>query len=385
MNLVNNSLIIILPGGELLFSSNGSKELFNQVLSCETIEEVKYLMVPELSKEEKVFQEEVKKNEDLKKKLVLINNTPDFELRDGAVYMKGTSISLPKILVEEILNKPDSYHALKNFWTLALLNPNSLAREGLFDFLRRGNFTITPSGMVLAYRCVLSVGPKNKKLVEFISNQYAKIRLRKKATSDYWVHKDNNDNYSLHKADTVLNASLVGNLKDLYLNLPDLEENKYTDQYTKTFDIRIGKEVSMDRKLTDESGASCSRGLHLASNLSDYAHFGDTKLLVAFSPRNVVSVPESETTKMRVCAYMPIAVLTNDDWNILDDLETVVAIDDYAVEEIDNIEEMLANTNVQELKKHYMISDLKQPVINKLILDLENIKNEISSRIIQVS
>jgi len=39
----------------------------------------------------------------------------------------------------------------------------------------------------------------------------------------------------------------IGGLTELYLDLPNREENRFTDNWTKTFDIRIGQVVSMPR------------------------------------------------------------------------------------------------------------------------------------------
>jgi hypothetical protein len=37
----------------------------------------------------------------------------------------------------------------------------------------------------------------------------------------------------------------IGILSELYLDLPNMKENRFTDAHTRTFDIRIGKVVNM--------------------------------------------------------------------------------------------------------------------------------------------
>src|SRR5690606_37549076 len=110
-------------------------------------------------------------------------------------------------------------------------------------------------------------------LVKFVSNEYIKIKTRhKKNPANYSVYKTQEGNYKLVKNEDIAkpefqdeNYTVEGNLKELYLELPTLQEDVFTDGYSGTMKIAIGNEVSIDRKLCDENrGADCSRGLHYA-------------------------------------------------------------------------------------------------------------------------
>ena len=80
---------------------------------------------------------------------------------------------------------------------------------------------------------------------------------------------DENGELCLKKSvinDDLGRLSVVGNLSELYLNLSDVEVSTiYTDQHTRTFEIKIGEIVSMPRNKCDSvQENSCSRGLHVA-------------------------------------------------------------------------------------------------------------------------
>ena len=59
----------------------------------------------------------------------------------------------------------------------------------------------------------------------------------------------------------------IGNLKDLYKDLPNRHENRFTDDWTKTFDIRVGKPVSMPKEECNWSTQDCAAaGLHFTAD-----------------------------------------------------------------------------------------------------------------------
>lgn len=83
----------------------------------------------------------------------------------------------------------------------------------------------------------------------------------------------------------------------------------YTDKWTGKIDNSIGAEVSMDRKnVCQDFHQACAPGLHAGTfkYASDYAGGNGIVVLVEVDPSDVVSVPSSETEKMRCCAYRVI-------------------------------------------------------------------------------
>src|SRR6185437_11591797 len=101
-NLVNSSLTVVLPNGELLFTNQGSKELFYQIMECSSIEGIKALLAPELTKEELIVKEKSREIQEIIDYCQeLLNWTYDFEFREGSLYVKGINRSIPQLLIKE--------------------------------------------------------------------------------------------------------------------------------------------------------------------------------------------------------------------------------------------------------------------------------------------
>ena len=132
---------------------------------------------------------------------------------------------------------------LTNFLQKLYATPSHRIKEGLYEFLERGNLPITPQGNVLGYRTI---------------------------------------------------------------------RNDYTDWHTGTVDNSIGQSPEMPRNQVDDDPAhDCSRGYHICSQeyLKGF-HYGEGRnIVVEFSPGDVVSLPHSDTTKLRVCKYTVLAEL----------------------------------------------------------------------------
>lgn len=379
-------LTVILSDGTQLINNNVSDELFSEIKQCiQSGDEecVKMKMAPELCKEEI----KVVAKQQLASNVSILTDSGLFEVKNDAVYRKGIDISIPESLVIEFIKlfhlkswtdisieREPEFKKLDNFWMWCSLNPNPESREDLFRFLDKHQMAITNDGMVLAYRRVVSKKNEKSDLVEFISNQYIKVKtIWKKNPDKYIVHKKANvEEYFLmgpyDSPDAGKNdVSYIGNLKELYLNLPILAEQQFTDDYTRTFDYRIGQEVRLDRADCDQSNkVSCSKGIHISSKAYDYSGFGDTPILVAFNPRDAVSVPIGEDGKMRVCAMTPIAVLTDEeDRTFLDTNPDIADITTHHYQEqVNNLKELVSKNTAYELGINNILSKVSQDTID---------------------
>jgi len=66
----------------------------------------------------------------------------------------------------------------------------------------------------------------------------------------------------------VNHGEKIGNLVELYLDLPNREENRFTDDWTKSFDIRIGQVTSMPKEECNWSTQDCAAaGLKYVASL----------------------------------------------------------------------------------------------------------------------
>lgn len=327
----------------------------------------KELSEEELKNKQKIERqiEESKKFSDILDLMQDIKNNSHelLEVKENSIYLKGINISMPELLVKEIIKAYDSDNnerlkALINFWYLCAMNPDPRARHDLFKFLSNHNLNLTPSGNFIAYRNVNVKKRGNEKLEKFITQEWLKIKRWKKSPKNYMVFEEENiNNYFISKTNNK-NEKLIGNLDELYQNIGDISGNIYTDNYTKTFEIKIGEPVKMSREKVDPDNTnSCSNGLH-CGNISfmkaNMGFFGNIGIVVLINPKNVTSVPIYDNGKMRTCEYLPIALAELDDNNNIIDVD----IDVFDLEMVENTKEELdfikniSNKEFEELKKN---------------------------------
>lgn len=103
---------------------------------------------------------------------------------------------------------------------------------------------------------------------------------------------------------------------DRYQNSKDI----FVDCHTRKIQQKVGSVVKMDIEAVDPNRAvDCSYGLHVASYdyLKDFG--GDILALVLVRPEDIISVPESDTAKIRVCKYQILTVLDNNEGKLSND------------------------------------------------------------------
>ena len=274
----------------------------------------------------------------------------------GYVYLKGFGVPIPKQLALAILdahfNEYSNYtvDSLVNFWQWALLNPNKNARNDLFDWFKTGNFTITDSGLVVAYRCVnIKKQSTTSKFDQAVQRSYLKIKRFKEDPVKYFIN-DDGALFNYEKKGTI-------NLADAYERL--LEDNYgdiYTDNHTGTMTIKIGQEVSMARKACDEDqNEQCSRGLHFMS-LNYGLRYGNRKLVILVNPMNIVAFPSYDQTKGRCCAYLPIAEAEEEQGDIKP-FESGTYSFEYTTYTQDTLSKLMEEGNFEHLVKKGEIAD----------------------------
>ena len=406
--LTNNTLMAILNDGEI-FSCVGDQVLFNSVSNATSKEQVRTLMYPEvvehetkiaiveeerkkavkesIDKENKQILKEVAENEKVKQHVINLTNSGEFELKDEVLYMKGIPLGIPNLLVKQFVKLVDKvyngtpdkieeyeqeYKALKNFWMWCSLCPNPQSREDMFKFLQKHDFKINKHGMFFAYRMVNSVASSKKdshSYAESISTLKTQVKLWKKSASNFEVFQDldSKDFFTLQNGKTInvklhKQYKLIGNLQELYNSLSDesVTEQLYTDAYTGTMDIRIGKAVSMDRyECDDDHNQDCSKGLHVGNKSFAFSGNGDTSILVLINPMNAVSIPHYDSNKMRVCEYYPVSIIPGTEKDMkkyLEDKNVMELGDEYFLNQMNNLESMVKKNTPQELGTKKLVS-----------------------------
>ena len=323
---IKNHITVILDNGTMLTNSNCTDELYNDVMANQNDEEqVQCLLVPEFCKKKEEIEVKTKMLTDFtaSKYLSIFGNS---------VYIKSVSeLTVPEDLAVALFKAEQDQdtelvQTYLNFWTLCSLNPDSRARTNLFWFLKRYGMVISKSGLFVAYRNVQlkSEGSEiSSKWAEFISTSYSKIKYKfKKSPKNYFVGKDANGDKVCVLTESSL-TKVKGNLQELYNKLNDQDLSPvYTDAHTRTFTIKIGEPVTIDRSKCDSvQENTCSRGLHVAGRTwITKGNFGNISLMVLVNPADVVAVPPDDNYgKMRCCTYYPVQLIERDeDGEIID-------------------------------------------------------------------
>jgi hypothetical protein len=440
IKMVNDTLTIVMNDGNIITKSPATSEDFNAARDCKT-EACLFDLVStqEVKDERRKAEIAYEKAKAIQRGAEFLATLEEFEMKNNALYLKGISRSLPPLLVEEFLEvvgkhggtNSDEFNALHRFFMWCCLNPRAEVADKLFNFLKKNSFSITKQGFFVALRNVVTLHGGTE-LVQFVSNAYNKVKaVWKKKPDEYHVFLENGEYKMVHgdamyKEETctctycdgtgtipecdedeyedseecpecngtgeyedlvlAVKGENIGNLTELYLDLPNRAENRFTDAYTKTFDIRIGRPVSMPmekcRWNTDDCG---SAGLHFTSDEIHYVGCGDTSVLVLINPMKVVGIGES---KGRCYEYLPImTVPTEEATEILHDLDfdTLELDESYAVRELDNLVEKAKEGFTAEAKKYdFNLPALSAVEVYTIVKSLDEIKQEISKRIVEI-
>lgn len=462
IKLVNDVLVVVLQNGEVLTKSEFPSERFEDVCNVKTKSELLQLISTPVALEIKLKeQEESKKQDALVKGVELLKKLDDFIVNGNSVQLKGTSRTLPQLLVEKfivivdkykntpfenlqnVLNEDEEYQAHKNFFMWCCLNPRAEVADELYEFLENNSFRITKQGFFVALRNVVTLHG-SKGLVDIVSNSYNKIKaVWKKNPADYFifleneeyklVHKDkltkekthtsticqdcdgdgnwyyvsdddNDDEDSIREDCETCNGTgeieeyeytinvdvnhgkLIGNLLELYLDLPNRAENRYTDNWTKTFDIRVGQVVNMPPEECSWSSASCAEsGLHFAGHTAPYVLCGDTTVFTLHNPMKVVGIG---TEKGRCYEYLPFMTTSVEEANAImnsNDFDFLQLDEEYAIRELEALEEKAKEGFTIEAKKHeFNLPQISSAEIKNIVQSLSKMKEQIKNRVVNI-
>jgi len=408
IKLINDVLVIVTNSGDVLSKTEATNNDFLLVTQCITEEEIMAVISsPEVVAERKEQEKEVKKMEALVQGIEVLKDLDDFDVREDAVYLKGIERSMPQLLVEKFIevvhnidksteevipnyNSYVDYSSLKKFWLKCCMNPNAQSSEDLYKFLAKHKFKIDRHGNFYAYRRVRSLSNSNKELVEFVSNAYTKVKAVWKKNCENFVVLENGGKYSFEKVNNKLThkGNIVGNLKELYVDLPNYQSNSYTSAHTGQEDYRIGSVISMPRDEGDDNNnVSCSTGFHAASKAYDYTSFGDTDILVIISPQDVLSVPKGEDGKLRTCRWFFATTLSYEERYILDsDTYDVSDLGDVFEEACaENLTEYVQNAFAEEVTRHtFNVPELSAKQLKIIVKTLGQMKDTLDKRVVSI-
>ena len=275
---------------------------------------------------------------------------PGFWEEDGSIYYKNIKVSIPKILADKFLEaQGKEFDRLIKFWGWLSLNPNPRTRENLYGWVEKNGIQLTNGGLMILYRRVVSVREKHTELGKFVKETYEKLKKNKKKTNiNVWAGDE-----SFYISDVDYGDRLIGNLYFLYHNINTTQV--FTDAHTRKKRYVIGEEAREPRSEGDESDKGCSTGLHCAAMNYDYSGFGDTPIVVVVNPCDVLNAVD-DFTKIRTCAFTPVAVLNKDcEW--IDDSQVHERIDACYDQAVERLEQLLSEAEFEDFKKHEVLSN----------------------------
>lgn len=320
--------------------------------------------------------------------------------RDGRVYFGDIDVPLPEGIVVHITKRLEEgldIGPTKKFWFRSLLNPSEVARDGFFDYCMKYGVTITNNGYAVLYKAVASKksAQTNVDLASFVASEYMKCISTGLDPDIFLVYKRDGE-YGIIKPGEELppRGKVENGLKDLFVDLPSIvnansdTSSVYTDKHTRKMTIRLGVPVVMDRDKCDPNiKIDCSYGLHVGSHkyVSNFGGVSDTIFACLVDPQHVVAIPEYDTSKIRVCDYLPYATMhrsSNGKWEEIASTHFEV---DYEIHEKFTLEERTKELKSQLKGAKGKTKDLiaiKLDIVETRLLDLSHItakEDDISS------
>lgn len=289
--IFKNKVIVVFDDGTTKTIENSSEEILDIIERDD-----EQALIEKLNIETPVNIEEIKQE---------IINSSILEKRGNMTIMPSVSdLSLPLDLVQKILelesNSSEEVNKYINFWRLISLNPDSRVRDNIFWFIRRWNMQISPAGFIICYRNV-----NLKKEGSVTSEMYENL------IEEYYMKK-----YMYGLDPSLIESPIKGykNLEEAYQKVINEQKGAsvYTDAHTRTFEIKIGQPVRLDRSKCDAvQEHSCSSGLHVgAKGWLQQNYCGEITIQALVSPTNVVAVPTIDNYgKMRCCEYLPTGIV----------------------------------------------------------------------------
>ena len=424
IKLVNDVLTVVLRNGNILTKTGATDDDYYKAVNATTEASLyNVCSTAEIMEERRKNEAEIARVKAVQQGIKKLEGLADFEVEGNSVKLAGTGRTMPQLLVEQFIQivdrvsyyvgfgdleaklaQDEEYQALKRFFMWCCLNPRAEVADDLYEFLHKNSFRITKQGFFVALRNIVTLHGGTE-LVQFVSNAYNKVKaVWKKSPDNYHVFVKDNQYSFIHVddmyeeieeydqeeeefyIDTIAKLDLgedLGSLTELYLDLPNRVENRFTDAHTRTFDIRVGKVTNMPPEQCNWNRADCGHaGLHFTADQINYVGCGDTSVLILINPMKVVGIGE---LKGRCYEYLPIMTVPREEsTTILHDLDfdTLELDEDYAIRELQNLADRAKDGFVIEASKHqFNIPAMTHFQIENIAASLCEMKNTLSKRV----
>lgn len=396
--LLGTTVLVVLNDGTTLTKDDPS--ILGAVRACQNEEEVLQLFIHRQYERE----EDRREAELVWKNSEILRGREDFIVEGENVFLKGVGLAMPPIVVAsfiEILEKlegiwdsldegcmscdaeelEESFEALKVFWLKLCLNGREQSREDLLLFCRKNDVRITRNGNLILYRNIVALGNLQKPLTEFISQQYFRIKSFKKSPKNYWVWAEDGGTFRLITEDWTDSGveKNLGSLYDLYVDLPNQEENKFTSWNNRgKHEINIGSIYRIEEgEINLDNGICAAGGLHAANVNYDYSGFGDTKIVVLVSPSKAITVPTGDFGKLRTTEMFVCCINDRPYGEHFSEGDLSAFDEEYNHLSVYELEESIDNKSFEAIS-------VKEEVSPLTAMDMQSIRNMLCERIVKV-
>lgn len=274
-------------------------------------------------------------------------------VHNNNLVLKGfESIPMPKLLVskiEEFASRGVSIQFLINFWYKCLANPNHVARTKLFDYLVGQNIIITSSGNFVTYRMVKDCNRSGDKLDGYFTDAHT-YTMRYIPGTICAIPRSECDEDGSRDCSRGLHT---GNPKFIGIHVEKSDIAGLGDGY---------KEITYSPSQYDGYDAGYGTGYSkpVERKQSFSTDFGNVPIICIVNPSNVVSIPDSDTRKMRSCEFYFVKTTTVEEVIALEAGDYLLFDRDYEDLDIQNLKKIIKEqglTNYIE-KDNYRDSDL---------------------------
>lgn len=293
----NGSLFVQFADGDFSLTTC-NKEFAQQVVTLinegASKEEILIVLNPEFEKLQKEVEQIKQENKKVEHIVQSILNDDRFYLENGRLYRQGIPVSIPLVLADKIRQtidegSVDELNKLDKFWGWTSLIRNADSRESFYSYVEVNNIPITKEGFIVAFRRAQFMGQnQNKELVDFVTQEFMRLRKNKKSTNvDVWYCEDEDENM-FYSTKEQGERYVVGNLKELYTSFSEHEdvvfESVTPNNQGQRLKYYIGKETRLNEDEVDWSDQECSAGIHCSNGGYNFGGYGDTALAVAVNP-----------------------------------------------------------------------------------------------------
>lgn len=403
----SGNVTVVMNDGSVLTKSGVGRDEYERLRGATTEQEVEFILIDKAPQPVPEVNEVETPQE---RKLVVDNlgvirkETGVFSVQGDQVYLQGVNLAMPASVISsfiEILEKieiaqgingdltllpglHDQFTALKMFWLKLALNTLPSSREQLLIFVRKNNVQITRNGNLILYRRIVTKATTDTKLVTIVSQNYYRLKKDGLDTRHYAVDKVGDDYVVINLLDfddleSLGAMNLLGNLQNLYLDLPTLDTNDFTSSHDKSVSIKLGAIYSIpDNKINLKSDICHAGGLHAAAVDYNYSGYGDLPVVVLVNPSKAITVPSGDTGKLRT-AEMFIACVN--------DKPRGTHFDESALSAFDEEYHDLSLSQLEEAAKTKSFANLsvQDTVPAVSLVDLNQIKEMLKSRIKEVT